>query len=140
MILWGGIVEFQAYGVPVGLGDPVYEKIEGNLAKAMMSLPASKGFEIGEGFRAARMLGSAHNDLFMASRDQLPSVEAGSPAQFLAIMQSNHAGGVLGGITTGMPLVGRVAFKPTASIGKSQESVDFSGSKARFNLTKRFAT
>ncbi len=116
----GGVVEFYVSNLPVGLGDPVYEKLEASLAKAMMTLPATKGFEIGEGFDAARMSGSEHNDAFSASSDQLTS--------------TNHAGGTLGGISTGMPLVGRVAFKPTSSIKKPQNTVDFEGNKKTFTL------
>lgn len=110
----GGVVTFLATGLPVGLGDPVYEKLEANLAKAMLTLPASKGFEMGEGFRAAQMLGSDHNDLFMQSEAHTQT-------------QTNHAGGTLGGISTGMPLLGRVAFKPTSSIRKPQATLDLSG-------------
>lgn len=112
----GGIVEFIALHLPVGLGDPIYEKLSANLAKAMMSLPASKGFEIGEGFRAACMRGSEHNDLFIESES--------------IATKTNHAGGVLGGISTGMPLVGRVAFKPISTIHKAQETRTISGETA----------
>lgn len=116
----GGIVAFHAWNMPVGLGDPIYEKLEANLAKAMMSLPATKGFEIGEGFAAARLTGSTHNDAFIA--------HSSDP------MGSNHAGGTLGGISTGMPLVGQVAFKPTSSIKTSQSTVDIHGNPAEFKL------
>jgi len=114
----GGVVEFKAEKLPAGLGDPIYEKLEANLAKAMMSLPASKGFEIGEGFNAASMTGSDHNDEFNTDKTTT----------------SNHAGGTLGGISTGMPLIGRVAFKPTSSINKAQNTVDLSGKEATFKL------
>lgn len=117
----GGIVECLTGPLPIGLGDPVYEKLEANLAKAMMTLPATKGFEIGEGFRAASMTGSEHNDAFTSNAGQA------TPA-------SNLAGGTLGGITTGQPLVTRVAFKPTSSIQKSQQTVDTEGNKQTFNL------
>lgn len=106
----GGIVEFVAQFVPAGLGDPVYEKLEANLAYAMMGLPASKGFEIGSGFQSVVMSGSLHNDLFDGA--------------------TNHAGGVLGGIATGNPIVGRVAFKPTSSIMKLQKTKTISGQEA----------
>jgi chorismate synthase len=115
----GGIVEFLVLNMPVGLGDPIYEKLEANLAKAMMSLPATKGFEIGEGFAATRMKGSEHNDEFSASE---------------SIMSSNHAGGTLAGISTGMPLMGRVAFKPTSSIKKEQNTIDDQGHQQKFKL------
>lgn len=108
----GGEVEFQVENLPIGLGDPIYEKLEANLAKALMSLPASKGFEIGEGARGCMQRGSEQNDAFI--------LQEGVPT-----LATNHAGGLLGGISTGLPLVGRVFFKPTASIGKKQKSVDF---------------
>lgn len=116
----GGIIEFMALNVPVGLGDPIYEKLEANLAKAMLTLPATKGFEIGEGFLAARMKGSEHNDAFSAEKHTITS--------------TNHAGGTLGGIATGMPLIGRVAFKPTSSIKKAQNTVDSEGNAKEFKL------
>lgn len=110
----GGIVELFVSNMPKGLGDPVYEKLEASLASALMSLPASRGFEIGEGFQSAKMLGSEHNDSFIAENEQVKT-------------KTNHAGGVLGGITTGMPLIARVAFKPTSSIMKAQQTVDING-------------
>jgi len=117
----GAVIEFIAVNVPVGLGDPVYEKLEANLAHAMMSLPATKGFEIGSGFAAASMKGSEHNDLFEAKEGHVET-------------KTNHAGGTLGGISTGMPLVARVAFKPTSSIKKPQQTVDISGEAKTFQL------
>ena len=113
----GGMVEFIA-DIPSGLGDPVYEKLEANLSHAMMTLPASKGFEIGSGMECQSMKGSEHNDLF---------IDYGTTA-------TNHAGGTLGGISTGMPLVGRVAFKPASSIQKEQESVTLANEKTTFKL------
>jgi chorismate synthase len=117
----GGIVSFCIEGVPIGLGDPVYERLEANLAKAMLSLPATKGFEIGEGFRVAQMRGSQHNDPFTCEEGRI------KPA-------SNHAGGTLGGISTGLPIVGRVAFKPASSIKKAQATVTTAGEHATFAL------
>lgn len=116
----GGVVEFVA-SLPVGLGDPIYQKLEANLAFALMSLPASKGFEIGSGFKAASMRGSEHNDIFIAQGDNI-------------LTTSNFAGGTLGGISTGMPLIGRVGFKPTSSIKKLQETIDLHGEKKVFQL------
>jgi len=116
----GGIVSFEIKNLPVGLGDPVYEKLEANLAKAMLSIPASKGFEIGEGFNAARMQGSAHNDCYTTKK--------------LGATITNHAGGTLGGISTGMPLTGSVAFKPTSSIAKKQSTTDIDGIEQTFEL------
>ncbi len=120
----GGTVEFYTSCLPIGLGDPVYEKLEANLAKAMLSLPATKGFEIGEGFRAAEMRGSEHNDSFVVKSGV---IEPGS----------NHAGGTLGGISTGLPLRGRVVFKPTSSIQKLQETVKADGTPTLFQLSEK---
>jgi chorismate synthase len=104
----GGCVECKVQGLPAGIGDPLFDKIPSLLSSAMMSIPASRGFEIGDGFAAASMLGSSHND---------PFVVAGSSVQYA----SNHAGGVLGGITTGCPLLFRVAFKPS-SVATSRDA------------------
>lgn len=117
----GGVVEFLIWDAPAGLGDPVYEKLEASLAHAMMGLPASKGFEIGRGFQSASMRGSEHNDAFQFENGK-------------TVTQTNHAGGTLGGITTGMPIQGRVAFKPTSSIRISQQTLNLKGEKAIFNL------
>jgi chorismate synthase len=117
----GGVIEFIAMSLPVGLGDPVYEKLEANLARAMMSLPATKGFEMGSGFRSASMRGTEHNDAFIAKEGHIET-------------KTNYAGGTLGGISTGMPLVGRVAFKPTSSIMKPQETVSVTGEERTFQL------
>jgi len=118
----GGIVACTAENLPIGLGDPVYEKLEANLAKAMLSLPASKGFEIGSGFASAQMKGSEHNDAFTI--DDKGNITTAT----------NHAGGTLGGISTGLPLTFRVAFKPTSSIEKPQQTVDTSGQKQTLKL------
>ncbi len=117
----GGVVELVASGLPVGLGDPVYEKLEAKLAGAMLSIPASKGFELGTGFSAARMRGSEHNDLFSSGEDRV-------------VTQSNHSGGTLGGISNGMPLLVRVAFKPTSSIMKPQPTLDLEGNRREIAL------
>lgn len=115
----GGVVEFVATGVPVGLGDPIYEKLEAKLAHAMMGLPASKGFEIGSGFNAVPMKGSEHNDLFIHENDRVET-------------KTNHSGGILGGISNGMPIIGRVAFKPASSIMKSQATLTHEKEKTEF--------
>ncbi|WP_042282131.1 chorismate synthase [Candidatus Protochlamydia sp. R18] len=117
----GGIVEAMAFNVPCGWGDPVYEKLEANLAKAMLSIPASKGFEIGEGFKASQMRGSEHNDLFGIQNDQISFV-------------TNHAGGTLGGISTGEPIIIKVPFKPTSSINKVQTSLNEKGEICDYRL------
>lgn len=119
----GGIVEFRAWGIPVGVGDPIYDKLEAKLASAMLSIPASKGFEIGEGFHATKMQGSTHNDLFITDK---------TTKQILT--KTNHSGGTLGGISTGMPLIGRVAFKPTSSIKQSQHTIDVHGNQTVMQL------
>jgi len=117
----GGVVECIAENVPAGLGDPIYEKIEAKLASAMMSLPASKAFEIGEGVKASAMKGSEHNDQFCLKEGNVGC-------------KTNHAGGTLGGITTGEPLIIRVHFKPTASIKKAQSTVNLSHEEATLVL------
>ena len=124
----GGVVAFRAEGVPVGLGEPVYGKIESMLASAMMGIPAAKGFAIGSGFAAAGMYGSEHNDLFVPSKAKDAT---GLP---LCPTATNNAGGCLGGITSGMPLYGRVAFKPTPSVHLPQETVALDGSATTFSL------
>ncbi len=118
----GGIVQAIATGLPVGLGDPVYAKLEALLASAMLSIPASKGFEIGSGFASARMKGSEHNDSF----DLDPEGKI-RPS-------SNFAGGTLGGISTGAPLLFKVPFKPTSSIRKAQKTLTVQGEEAPFGL------
>lgn len=115
----GGIVETIVYPLPAGLGEPVYQKAEARLAFAMLSIPASKGFEIGSGFRAASMRGSENNDNFIAKNGTIRT-------------ETNHCGGTLGGITTGMPLVFRVAFKPTSSIKKEMRSVTVDAKEVSF--------
>jgi chorismate synthase len=118
---WGGSVAFYVEKMPVGLGDPVYEKLEANLAKILLSLPASKAFEIGEGIAAASMRGSFHNDSFVMRNQQIET-------------KSNHAGGVLGGISTGMPLFGKVVFKPPSGILKTQQTVSKEGKEVFVSL------
>jgi len=119
----GGIVEFMVLNAVVGLGSPVYEKLEAILASAMMSIPAAKGFEIGDGFQSVTKKGSEHNDLFIKTEHGVET-------------RTNHAGGIQAGITTGMPIIGRVAFKPTSSIMKPQESLTVDGEPCIFELPK----
>jgi chorismate synthase len=111
----GGVVEVRAFGLPAGLGDPVFAKLDALVAQGLMSLGAVKGVEFGDGFRLAGMRGSSANDRFV--RDAGGTVLPGS----------NRAGGVAGGISTGLPLVCRAAVKPTASIGRPQSTVDALG-------------
>jgi chorismate synthase len=107
----GGVVTVVARGVPPGLGEPVFDKLDAELARAMLSLPAVKGFEIGSGFAGTRMTGRAHNDPFEPGPDGPRTI-------------SNHSGGVQGGISNGADIVCRVAFKPTATIASEQKTVD----------------
>lgn len=111
----GGIVECVARRVPPGLGDPVFDKLEAELAKAMLSLPAAKGFEIGSGFSSTTMTGLEHNDAFQPGPDGVPTT------------RTNHSGGVQGGISNGADIVFRTAFKPTATISSEQDTVDRDG-------------
>ena len=115
----GGTAEIAATGVPAGLGEPVFDKLKADLAKALFSLPAVTGVEYGSGFAAARMRGSEHNDLFE------PAGEPGS-----VTTATNRHGGMLGGITTGMPIVLRCAIKPTSSLPREQSTVNQAGEPA----------
>jgi chorismate synthase len=110
----GGVIECVARNVPAGLGEPVFDKLEADLAKAMLSLPASKGFEIGSGFAATQMRGSEHNDEFETRGGQIAT-------------RTNFSGGIQGGISNGEDIYFRVAFKPTATIGREQGTVTKSG-------------
>ncbi|MBN1693448.1 MAG: chorismate synthase [Dehalococcoidales bacterium] len=107
----GGIIEGIALNVPVGLGEPIFESLNGELAKSLADIPAVKGVEFGAGFTAARLKGSENNDPFTIEKGQI-------------VTKTNNAGGILGGISNGMPIVTRVAVKPTASIGLEQSTVD----------------
>lgn len=118
----GGVVELRAEGILPGLGDPVYEKLDANLGKAMLSIPACKGVEIGQGFASTQMLGSEHNDLFEKN------------IEGRIITRTNHAGGILGGISNGMPLIVKSAFKPSSSILKSQMTLDIHKQRKHFSL------
>jgi chorismate synthase len=111
----GGVVECVARGVPAGLGEPVFDKLEAELARGLLSLPASKGFEIGSGFEGTRLTGIQHNDPFVPGPDGRPRTA------------SNRSGGVQGGITNGEDVIVRVAFKPTATIRQAQDTVDRAG-------------
>ena len=110
----GGVIECVARGVPAGWGEPVFDKLEADLAKAMLSLPATKGFEIGSGFGATRLTGSEHNDAFAMDGARVRTI-------------TNHSGGVQGGISNGEDIIFRVAFKPTATIAHRQRTVTAQG-------------
>jgi len=118
----GGVIECIARGIPPGLGEPVFDKLEAELAKAMLSLPATKGFEIGSGFAATHMRGSEHNDPFEMRGGKVRTA-------------TNNSGGVQGGISNGEEIYFRVAFKPTATIGHAQSTV--TASREQTKLTAR---
>lgn len=111
----GGVVQCVVRNVPPGLGEPVFDRLDADLAKAMLSLPAAKGFEIGSGFAGTRLTGLQHNDPFVPGADGRPRTA------------TNHSGGVQGGISNGEPLLMRIAFKPTATIASAQQTVDRAG-------------
>jgi len=111
----GAVIEVVADGIPAGLGAPVYGKLDADLASAMMSINAVKGVEIGDGFAAAMLSGEENSDEMRAGNEGLP--------RFL----SNHAGGILGGISSGQPIVVRFAVKPTSSILSPRKTIDIEG-------------
>lgn len=115
----GGIIRGVIRHSPVGLGEPVFDKISSHLAKAMMSLNAAKGFDIGKGFDCVSMRGSEHNDPFVMQHDQIRT-------------QHNHAGGILGGITTGEDIVFRVVFKPVSTINQKQQTLNIDHKAIKF--------
>ena len=121
----GGIIECVITGVPAGIGDPVFEKIDANLAKAIFSIGAVKGFEIGDGFAAATATGLTNNDAFVTD-------EKGSVTK-----ETNHAGGILGGMSDGSPIVFRAAIKPTPSVASTQKTVNKNGEEIEINIKGR---
>ncbi|MEG2838915.1 MAG: chorismate synthase [Lachnospiraceae bacterium] len=120
----GGVIECIVTNVPIGIGEPVFDKLEANLAKAVMSIGSVKGFEIGDGFASSISKGSFHNDCFCTTNG-------------LIHKKSNHAGGVLGGISDGSDLILRAAIKPTPSISQAQESVNNRGDSVNITVTGR---
>lgn len=120
----GGVVECVVRGCPVGLGEPVFDRLEADLAKGMMSLPASKGFELGSGFAGVRMRGSEHNDEFYLQGKKVRT-------------RTNRSGGIQGGISNGEEIVFRVAFKPVATIARAQRTVDVQGRKVELRARGR---
>ena len=122
----GGIVEIVATGVPPGLGEPVFDRLDAELAKALMSIGAVKGVEFGAGFASTRMKGSEHNDPIGVKKGKL-------------MTRTNNAGGILGGISNGMPIICRIAVKPTSSIGLEQDTVDLDTMKpAKLTVQGRY--
>jgi len=107
----GGVVECRVIGLPPGVGSPVFDTLEGDISRALFAIPAVKAVEFGSGVRAAELTGSAHNDPFTIRSGKI-------------VTETNNAGGILGGISSGMPIVCRVTFKPTPSISKPQKTVD----------------
>ena len=120
----GGVIEGVVRGAPPGLGEPVFDKLEADLAKAMLSLPATKGFEIGSGFLGTQLKGSEHNDPFRMETSRVRTV-------------TNLSGGIQGGISNGEPVIFRVAFKPTATIAKPQRTVTISGEETELGARGR---
>ena len=120
----GGVVEVIAQGVPAGLGEPVFDRLDADLAKAVMSMPAVKGVEIGVGFQSAIMTGSECNDVFVMKNKKV-------------VTATNNAGGILGGISNGMDIVVRLVVKPTSSINKAQDTVTQQGKKAKIRVEGR---
>lgn len=122
----GGVVSAVVKGCPPGLGEPVFDKLHADLGKAMLSINAAKGFEYGSGFAGVKMLGSQHNDRFLPP----DTPENGPPAPDFKLQTStNHSGGIQGGISNGMDIYFRVAFKPVATIMRDQESVNAAGER-----------
>ncbi len=120
----GGLIECIIKNVPAGLGSPVFNKLDARLAQAMLSIPGAKGFEVGSGFKSVGMKGSENNDEFISKNGKITTT-------------TNNAGGILGGISNGMDIVFRVAFKPTSSIAKKQNTVDSKGKKKTIEVKGR---
>ena len=127
----GGVIYCEVQGLPVGLGEPVFDKIDANLAKAMFSIGSVKGFEIGDGFAAATATGLENNDAFCIA----DSSDTGSKSTI--VKTTNHSGGVLGGMTDGAPLTMRVAIKPTPSIASIQKTVNKTGEEIEVAIQGR---
>ena len=120
----GGVIECVVRGLPPGLGEPVFDKLEADLAKAMMSLPATKGFEVGSGFDGSHLTGSQHNDPFVIEGGKVQTT-------------TNRSGGIQGGISNGEHLFFRIAFKPTATIARPQQTVTVEGQPAELTARGR---
>lgn len=136
----GGICECLVTGLPVGLGEPVFDKLDANLGKAIMSIGAVKGFEIGDGFAVAESTGLDNNDAFIIDKSPINSCaesnKAGDNCKNIS-KKTNHSGGVLGGMSDGSPLVFRAAFKPTPSIASTQHTVNRSGEEIEISIHGR---
>ena len=112
----GGIIESITTNVPVGLGEPIFSSLESDLSKAIFSIPSVKGVEFGSGFEGSKLLGSENNDLYTIKRGKI-------------VTRTNNSGGILGGLSNGMPITIRIAFKPASSIAKKQSTVDIKTKK-----------
>jgi len=112
----GGIIESISTNVPVGLGEPIFSSLESDLSKAIFSIPSVKGVEFGSGFRGSELFGSENNDLYTMKRGKI-------------VTKTNNSGGILGGISNGMPITMRIAFKPASSIAQKQDTVDIKNKK-----------
>ncbi len=112
----GGVIQCRVKGIPAGLGEPVFDKLDAELAKALLSIPAAKGMEVGSGFAGAEMTGSQHNDAFKNEDGKIAT-------------ETNRSGGIQGGISNGEDILVTVAFKPTSTIGIEQQTVDTSGTE-----------
>jgi len=112
----GGIIESITTNVPVGLGEPIFSSLESDLSKAIFSIPSVKGIEFGSGFEGSKLFGSENNDLYTIKRGKI-------------VTKTNNSGGILGGISNGMPITIRIAFKPASSIAKKQSTVDIKTKK-----------
>ena len=110
---FGGIIECIALNLPVGVGEPIFDSLDADIAKMLFDIPAIKGVEFGLGFKASKLLGSENNDLYSVKNGEIETI-------------TNNCGGILGGLSSGMPLVVRLAVKPTPSISKKQKTVDIS--------------
>jgi len=120
----GGTVTCVIRNCPIGLGEPVFDKLEAMLAHAMLSIPATKGFEIGTGFGGCEVPGSVHNDPFMLAPSAPPAPNSSLSTQRLTT-KTNNSGGIQGGISNGAPIYFRVAFKPPATIGQAQSTTSY---------------
>jgi chorismate synthase len=131
----GGVVTCIVRNCPIGIGEPTFDKLEALLAHAMLSIPATKGFEVGSGFEGTKLKGSQHNDLFTSinvdrSQPQHKALSTGHVADLAFNTASNNSGGIQGGISNGQDIIMRIAFKPAATIGKSQLTSSFNGQNA----------
>jgi chorismate synthase len=121
----GGIIAFRAEGLPIGVGEPVFGKIQAELGLYLLNINATTGLEFGDGFKASTLRGSEHNDSWIPDEKKLAS------------SHSNHSGGSIGGISTGLPLTGKLAFKPVSSIQKEQKTIDHEGRPVSIQVNGR---